>query len=256
MKNNKPSILVWDIETSLMKTATFGIWNQNININAIIDDWYIICICWKKLGKKKVHSVSLLDDKDRFNKDITDDYHVVKTMRDVLQDVDILVAHNGDAFDLKKFNSRLIFHDLEPLPKILTVDTLKEARKIAKFTSNKLDYLAKLFGANGKLPTNINLWLECMRGDIKAIKYMTKYCKADVSELEMVYLRLRKYMKSHPNMSDIDEIGCPKCGSNNKKKHQLKMNASGIRRRQWQCKDCGSYFSSKLSEKGKPMSKL
>jgi transposase-like protein len=85
---------------------------------------------------------------------------------------------------------------------------------------------------------------------------MTKYCKQDVSLLEKVYLRLRKYMKSHPNMSDVDECNCPRCGSDNKKKHQLKMTAGGIRRRQWQCKDCGGYFSSLKAEKAKPLSKL
>lgn len=44
MKKKQPKILFWDIETSQMTTKSWGLWNQNINPNQIVQDWHIICI--------------------------------------------------------------------------------------------------------------------------------------------------------------------------------------------------------------------
>lgn len=250
-----PVIAIWDIETSLMDVQTFSIWNQNIPISAIKRDWNIICVCWKILGRKGVKSVSVLDDPDRFAKDIHDDYFVVKSIREMLDGVDILVHHYGDAFDLKKLNARIIHHDLPPLPKILTIDTKKEASKIAKFTSNKLDWLGKTLIGDQKDKTDFDLWLKCAEGDIKAIKYMTKYCKQDVSLLEEVYLRLRKYMKSHPNLAEIGTCNCPRCGADDTIRHKNRLMASGIQKEQRQCKSCGGYFTVN-SSLGSPKSRV
>ena len=238
-----PVICSWDIETSLMDVLTFGMWKQNIATNAILRDWNIICVSWKILGKKKVHSCSVLGDKDRFKKNPHDDYHVVKTVRDMLDGVDILIHHYGDAFDLKKFNSRVIYHGLPPLKKLLTIDTLKETKKIASFTSNKLDWLGKQLVGDSKDKTNFQLWIDCAAGDKKAIKYMAKYCNQDVALLEKVYLKLLPYMKSHPNIADIHTHNCPKCNSAETTRHKNRMMASGLQKEQRQCNNCGSYFT-------------
>ena len=79
----------------------------------------------ERIGSKSVKSVSLLDDPKRFKKDRTDDYHVVKTIRDTLADADMIIHHNGDRFDIRKINARLIYHGLYPLPKLVALDTLK-----------------------------------------------------------------------------------------------------------------------------------
>lgn len=250
-----PVICFWDIETSLMDVRAFSIWKQNIPISAIKRDWNMICACWKILGKKGVKSVSVLDDKERFEKNMHDDYHVVKTIREMLDGVDILVHHYGDVFDLKKFNSRLIYHDLEPLPKILTIDTKKEVSKIAKFTSAKLDWLGSQLVGDVKDKTDFQLWIDCADGDKKAIKYMTKYCKQDVALLEKVYLRLRKYMKGHPNIADVNTPNCPKCNSDDTIRHKNRLMASGIQKEQRQCKNCGSYFTLKGIE-AQPKSRM
>lgn len=255
MDKYTPKIVVWDIETSLMEVPTFSLWPKYIPHNQIIHDWYLICACWKELGKKKIHSTSVLDDPKRFKKDYRDDYHVVKTIRDMLDDVDILIHHNGDRFDIKKFNSRLIYHDLEPLPKIVSIDTLKVAKNIAKFTSNRLDYLGVHLGVGGKLATTPGLWFEVMKGSDKAVKEMVKYNKVDVQVLEDVYMKLRKYMPSHPNVAQPYTMNCTKCGSGNVHKHKVRVAASGVRRQQYQCQDCGGYFTSRKAEASKPLSK-
>ena len=96
----KPKILFWDLETSYMVVHTFGLFNQNISYDNIIEDSYIICGAWA--GEKgKAKCVSVLDDKQRFKEDNKDDYYVVKQLRDEIEAADIIVAHNGDKFDWK-----------------------------------------------------------------------------------------------------------------------------------------------------------
>lgn len=245
-------IVSWDIETSLMQNGSFGLFNQNINYKHIIKDWVILCACWKELGKKKVHSVSIGDEGD-FN----DDYNVVKTLRDYLEDVDILIAHNGDKFDLKKFNARLIYHKLPPLPKIVTIDTLKQARNCAKFSSNRLDYLGEFLGVGGKMYNTQGLWIDILLNNSEnSLKQMVKYCKRDVVLLEDVYLALRPYMKSHPNIAEGGSLNCPKCNSKYYTKHKTRITAQGIKKQQYQCKGCGSYFTERASSKEKSLSKV
>lgn len=246
--SRKLKIVVWDIETSLQEAFVFHLqrkYNNYVGYKNIKTHWHMICACWKEVGKRKVHSVSLIDDKARFEKDPHDDFYVVKTIADALRDVDILVAHNGDKFDLKSLNARLVYHNLPPLPKILTVDTLKKARQIGEFPANSLDSLGDYLGLGSKIHTDWNLWLRCYKGEKKAVKEMTKYCKQDVSLNEEVYIRLRPYMKTHPNIADVDSRNCPKCNSDKVHKHKIRLMASGRRKQQFHCQDCGSYHTAK-----------
>ena len=250
MKKNQPRILFWDIETSQMTTKSWGLWNQNINPNQIVQDWHIICISYKWHHRKKVKNFYL-----DFNKSTTDDYEIVKQMREVLMKADCVVGHNGDKYDLKKFQSRLIYHKLPAMPPIISVDTLKEARKVFKFSSNKLDYIAQYLGVGAKMDTGgIALWEGCAAGSKKALSKMVSYCNMDVLILQKVYERLLPYMKGHPNLSlDSENITCPKCNSPNMVKKNLRRTAAGIMRRQYQCKDCGGHYTLRAAEKTKSL---
>ena len=94
-----------------------------------------------------------------------------------------------------------------------------------------------------------------MDGDPKALKLMIKYCIQDIKLLELVYLKLRGYMKSHPNLSlDSKQISCPKCGSYNKHKTTLRKTASGVSRQQYKCLDCYGYYTLRAAKKKKSKS--
>ncbi len=231
-------IILWDIETSHVLAYTWGLWDQNIPHTSIVQDRGILCGCWKELGKKNVHSVAI--------KKVGDDYEVVKKLRDVLADADIVVHHNGDKFDVKRLNARLIYHGLDPLPPIHTVDTLKEVKKVADFTSNRLDYLAKTLTGSGKIHVASDLWFRVLEGSKKALADMVTYNKEDVRCLEKVYLWLLPYMKSHPHVGALkgkDKFtSCPKCGSEEIKKNGTKYTRAGLIRQECQCKKCHSYF--------------
>lgn len=248
-------ICVWDIETNFNIVGSFSLYPESINYENILQEWYIICGCWKFLNESETYSVSVVDDPKRFKKDHTDDFHVIKTLRDMLEDVDVLVHHFGDRFDIKKLNARIIYHDLPPLPKLLTVDTVKEVKKIAAFNSNKLDYLSKHLNGEGKIQTERGLWLKVLKGDPKAVQDMVDYCVVDVKRLEELYLRLLPYMKSHPIISTPDTCNCPKCNSEKTIKDGIRLRASGARYQTYKCKDCGANFAD-TKTLVKPLTKL
>lgn len=249
-KSSNPKILTWDVETSLMTTTIFHLQRKYKNFipyHQILDHWHMLCICWKWNHEKSVKSVSLLDDAERWKQDPTDDYHVVKTIADVIREADILVHHNGDKFDLKMLNTRLIYHKLPPLPNIPTIDTLKKVRQVADFPSNSLDSLGEFLGEGRKVSFNGNkydLWHECLiQRSETAMKKMVKYCKQDVALNERIYLRLRPYMKTHPNIASVLTENCPKCNSEHTHISKTRITAAGIRKVQRQCNNCGSYFT-------------
>ena len=93
--NNKPAILIWDIESSYIEARVFGVGKQIIPATAVVRDKHLFCVCYQWYGEKKIHSISILDDPKRFAKDHHDDYYVVKEMHKVLLQADAHVAHYG-----------------------------------------------------------------------------------------------------------------------------------------------------------------
>lgn len=201
-----PKIVLWDIETSHSVVATFGLFNQNIPYSSILADWFIISISFKYLDGKKVYSYAI--DKPGQDK------AVIKKMHKILCDTDLLVHHNGDSFDIKKFNARAIYWGLDPVPDLTQDDTLKMARKKFKFSSNRLDYLGEFLGVGNKIKTEPGLWLKVLNGEKKAIKSMVRYNKQDVILLENVYKKLKPWVGSKLNMNLMrdTENHCPACG--------------------------------------------
>lgn len=239
--NKKPIIVFFDIETSPIVAATFSLYPESIRHENIIQDWFIISAAWKYQGNKKVYASAINSTLG------TNDFEVVKSLRDALEGVDIVVTHNGDKFDLKKLTARLIYHGLPPLPKLISIDTLKEVKKVATFTSHRLDYLGTYLSGRGKVSTSPGLWMSIVKGDYSAIDEMVKYNKVDVIILEELYEKIRPYIKNHPHIGALKgesrTCSCKACGSTNLKKNGTRITAAGLYRQEWQCTNCGAYAS-------------
>lgn len=244
------NIVLWDIETSLMQVETFTLYPERIPHTGIIRDWHIICAAWKNLNTGKVHTVSKMDDLQLFKKNPYDDLHVIKTLSDMLTDVDLLIAHNGDKFDIKMLNARLMFHGLDPLPPVRTLDTYKEIKKIARLSSNKLDYIGTFFDIGHKASTSTGLWSAATAGDVDAIKEMVKYNRQDVILLEQIYNRMLPYIKNHPKVDDQDR-SCSNCGSKNLHKRGTYRNKRNAYPR-FQCQACGAWSRGTQKENDTP----
>ena len=236
-------ILIWDIETFPNIMARHSLWHQG-DPNSILQEKSIICSSYRFVGEKKVKTLSILDDRARFKKDMFDDTYVLREMRKVIEQADMLVHHNGDKFDLKVFNGRCAIMGIEPTAPVLCYDTLKVAKRLFKFNSNRLDYLGKVLGVGGKEGNRPGLWMDCVRGKISAIHEMEKYNRRDITLLEDVYKKLVPYDHQHPNMNIISDVAdilrCPLCQSPS----VVKWGHISTRTQKYQryrCKSCGKY---------------
>jgi hypothetical protein len=142
-------------------------------------------------------------------------------------------------------NARFATHGLKPPSDYKTIDTLKIARRVFKFDSNKLDNLGRYLDEGRKIPnTGAALWRGCCEGDKKSWKKMRRYNAQDVLLLERVYNRLRPWAKSHPNLTlYTDKPGCPVCSH----KHVMKwgyrfMQKRKVQRYRCQADGCGHLF--------------
>ena len=162
-----------------MIAYVWGLWKQNIPIDRIIQDWSVICWSAKWLGEGDVIS-SFVDT--GFAGTVERD--VVSMMWKLLDEADVVVAHNAKRFDVPKMNAKFIEYGLKEPSPYKVVDTLAIAKSRFKFTSNKLDYITQLFGHEGKHETNFQLWVDCMKGDREALMRMVEYFEKDVRELE------------------------------------------------------------------------
>lgn len=249
METKKVRILLYDLEVTPMLAWVYGMYQTNV---IEVEQYpYILCFSYRWLDEKKIHSHSLVDYPARYKKDDTDDYDVVKELHSLLDEADIVVAHNANGFDNKVANARFLAHNLSPPSPYKTVDTLSVARSRAKFSSNKLDLLGQQLHLGRKTKeTHGSLWRACIDGDSKAWAKMVKYCEQDVKLLVSLYERLLPYINNHPNIAVISgrEDACPRCGGRRiHSRGTRSTNAKTYRR--FQCYDCGAWLSERTSDK-------
>jgi len=244
-------ILLFDIETAPMEVYVWQLKNNNyINIHQIIKDWNMICWRAKWLFSDTVEG-ACQTPKEAINRD---DKRVTKELWKLIDEADILIAHNLRNFDLKKANTKFLQHGMNPPSSCQLIDTLLEARKTFKFSSNKLDYLCQMLGIGAKLDTGFELWKGCLRGDKKALNDMYVYCGQDTSILEDLYLKLRPYIKSHPNLGLYMESGerentCTNCGSKDIMYCSKPYYTPTGQYQTHRCQGCGALTRSRYSEK-------
>lgn len=233
--------LIYDIETSPNFGAYFQLYKEN-NIVWTSKHWYMLSFAWKWLGEKKIYCKAL-PDYSLYKKDPENDLLLVKDLWQLFNEADIIIAHNGVAFDTKKTNARFIHHKLKPPEPYHEIDTKLIAKKHFKFDSNKLDDLGDYLGVGRKLQTGgFILWKECLEGKEKAWNTMKRYNKGDVDLLEKIYLCMRPYIKNHPNtaLMDGELSACPNCGSKNIIRKGFAFNRATVMQR-YKCTDCGAW---------------
>lgn len=239
-------ILIYDIETSPIKSWNWGIWEQNAI--EVIQDWQILCFAYKWLGERKTYVVAQNDFPSYVPGEV-DDRVVVAKLHELFNEADIIVAHNGNAFDQKKVQAKMIEYGYAPPSPYHQIDTKLVAKKYAAFTSNKLDDLGKLLKLGQKKNVGgFETWKGCMAGDEKAWDKMKKYNIQDVRLLEKFYLQLRPWIKNHPRADFTKHEGCPKCGGTRLHSRGYIQTMSNLYRR-YQCQDCGGWSKLRTAEK-------
>lgn len=235
-------VLLIDIETAPSVGLYFDLWKEG-NIAKTLQLGYILSFAYKWLDEGDVRVVGLPMYQGYYN-NMADDKSLCKDLAELLAQADIVVAHNGDKFDLPKINARLVKHGFKPPEPYKTVDTYKVAKKYFSFESNRLNDLGQFLNLGKKAQTGgIELWKGCMDGDKSAWAKMLAYNAQDVVLLELVYKRLRPWMTGHPNVNVLKyHNGCPVCGCKKLEKRGLSITGTGVRQR-YRCKSssCGAW---------------
>lgn len=238
---SSPRVAFFDVETA----PSLGYFWGRLWETSIIDvktPWYMLSFAYKWQGESKIH-IHALPDYPLFKKDKEDDKHLIEDLHSLFDEADILIAHNGDRFDIRKSNARFITQGLRPPSPYKSIDTLKAARRFFHFESNKLNDLGQYLKVGRKLPhTGFDLWSRCMQGERSAWKTMKEYNVRDIVLLERVYEKLKPYMSNHPDLSVFTgQNTCPTCQSPNV--HRRGFAVSRKRKyRRYHCQKCGSWF--------------
>lgn len=249
-KNKGPRVLLLDIETAPMLGWFWGLFDQNIRLDMIKSDWYIISFAAKWLGappSKVVYRDS------RGKKNIEDDRHLLNAAWTLLDEADIVIWQNGKNFDFKKLNARFILNGMQPPSTFKQIDTLQIARKIFAFTSNKLAYLSDKLNKKYKKQEHkkfpgFEMWRECLAGNLKAWQAMEEYNRYDVLALEETYNRLIPW-DSTINFTLWTDGNSPvcTCGSKDFIRKGFFFSPKGKFQR-YRCKKCGKENRSSVNE--------
>jgi len=241
VEHQKPRVLFYDIETGPNLGYVYGKYEQDVL--EFEHEWELLSFAFKWMGERAITA---------YGQDSMTEGELVEELHAVIDEADVVIAHNGDRFDQKMANAKFVEYGLDPPSPYRSIDTLKVAKRYFRFNSNRLDDLGDKLGVGRKLKVGgFAVWRACLNNDPKAWKKMLAYNKQDVRLLENVYYKLRPWMDNHPAMNILMDVedGCPKCGSEDlHKRGTRKVNKTTTVQR-YQCQDCGGWCQSRKSER-------
>ena len=227
-------ILLLDIETAPNTVHTWGLWDQNIGQDQVLETSYVLCWAAKWYDESRV----MFSSRQRISARA-----MMESMHRLLNEADVVVHYNGLKFDVPTLNKEFISLGFAPPAPYKQIDCMKEVKRMFRFQSNKLDFVSQALGLGAKQKhEGFTLWTKCMAGDKQAWKRMEKYNRKDVRLLEDLYTRLRPWIERHPSHAAHEDVmGCPKCGSE-KYQHRGYAVTTMLKYRRFQCLGCGGWF--------------
>lgn len=246
-KQHKPKILHYDIETSLAKSYHFQQWKVNLSQKQKIQESHLLSHAWAWSDGEVVGSVLTVEEMLNH-----DPERLILECWSLLDNCDILVAHNGKRFDVKKVNSYFLQYGMPPPSPYKVIDTLLIAKAKFALPFNSLAYLAEFLNVEQKIDTGgIDLWIRCDKGDPEALQSMLEYNMGDITTLRGVYNHLISWSNDNVNVALYSDHGtsCPHCASddvsliNGKHAYTAAQKYSVYR-----CNDCGAVLRSKTKE--------
>ena len=245
MKNLPSKVLLLDIETSPILAYVWQLFDQNIPLNMVKEDWSILA--WSAKWLDQPASKIMYADQ-RNAKNINDDKQLLQGIWKLLDEARVVITQNGVSFDLKKLNARFILNGMKPPSSFRNIDTKQLASRKFGFTSNKLEYMTnnlckKYKKLKHKKFPGFELWTECLKGNKAAWKEMEAYNKYDVLSLEELYKKLAPWDSSidFAKMTDQPENPVCSCGSKKFTKYGFRFTNTGKFQR-LRCEECGADY--------------
>lgn len=238
-------VLLLDIETLPAEGYMWKMWDVNFSVEQIISSTCMLGYAVKWLFMPEIYSDILTPEEARKK----DDKRIVNGLWEYMNSASVVIAHNGRAFDTQYANARFIVHNLPPPAPYKIIDTLY-IKKNTKFDMNSLEYLCKELGLRPKIDTEgFSLWKRCRHGDKDALNDMKTYNEGDVLSLEELYVRIRPWLPSHPNLGLFVEgknSVCPRC-THDKFVSVGKYATSVNLYESYRCLNCGAIMRSRVS---------
>lgn len=255
-KPNGPVIKVIDVETAPEIVYSFRRFKAFISPEQVIERGYLLSYSSADLKTAEVEGRNLASY-PLFDIDHKDDWELCQDLWRLLDDADVVIAHNGYKFDRAYINQRFAYHGMKPPSHYVVVDTLKAAKKQFALPSNALKEMCLYFETESfKLDNEgFPLWKACNEGDREAFGRMQTYNDGDVVSLRDLYLKILAWIPQHPNLSAYyeDEVArCPRCGSvhvaiESGKKYNTAISTFNVIR----CSDCGSISRDRSNTRSK-----
>lgn len=228
-------ILILDIETSPNTAHVWGLWNNNVSLNQLLESSYMLCWAAKWHGKKQVEFKSIYHHSHE---------EMLQGIHALLDEADVVIHYNGKRFDIPTLNKEFLLAGMSPPSPSKHIDVLEVVKGKFRFPSNKLDHIAERLGVGSKHKhEGHTLWIKCMNMIPEAWAVMKKYNIHDVRILEKVYDIVLPWIVNHPNralFSDHPQHSCPNCGSESLQKRGFSATPAGKWQR-YQCVDCGAW---------------
>jgi uncharacterized protein YprB with RNaseH-like and TPR domain len=159
--------LLVDVETSPNTAHVWGLWQQNVSLNQLMESSRVMCWAAKWLDEKVV----LFDSEYRSSHKA-----MLKGIHSLLSQADTVIHYNGTKFDIPTLNKEFLVHGLGKPAPFRQMDLLRVARQQFKFASNRLDYVAQALEVGQKTKhEGHELWVKCMHGDPSAWSRMERY---------------------------------------------------------------------------------
>ena len=191
IEKNLKKVLLVDIETKPKKSWHWGVWEQNLSHNMMIEDGAILSWSAKWIGTPA--SQTIYKDQRGNEKDLMNDKELLRPLSKLLDEADIVIWQNGDSFDYGEINNRFAEHKL-PIPsRYEKIDTKKIAKRHLRLPWYSLAYMTERFNKTYKKQEHkdfpgFKLWDKCMAGVVKAWNSMKKYNQFDVLSMEELFV--------------------------------------------------------------------
>lgn len=241
----EPKTLLYDLEVTRQVVEGYG--NKwEFKVVKTLRDQQLMSFAYKWRGDKKVSYLS--------RHDFPTYEAFVFALWELLDEADVVVAHNAKRFDNKMAMRFFIEAGLIPPSPYRTIDTLIVARSEFKFPGNSLNDLSAFLGLGEKENiTYADLETDFMtdKPSRKTLKLMEKYNKKDVELLEKLYLRMLPYIRNHPNLAIMSQRpnSCTRCGADHGIQSRGTMVTNAAVYRIFRCTTCGGTMRQRLIDK-------
>lgn len=234
-------ILLLDIECAPTTAYVWGRWDQSVSQKQVVHEGYLLTYSAKWLGEPTIVSNRIVEPQD--------DEVLVRELAELMEQADLVVAHNAQKFDIPLIKTRMVALGMTPPSPSKIVDTLRIAKAEFRFPSNSLDSIAAYLGLQRKAShSGFELWTRCMAMEDEAFEEMLEYNIQDVVVLEEVYMRLRHWSKTHPNVALYEPAGkmrCVCCGSEDVNLIDKRFYTHVSEFEIYKCGDCGKFNRSR-----------